>query len=121
MSAQLMSHSERLEALKALGYTDREAAFLCLAALHSGYFLRRQYCDFIGREVGGTAAALVERLADQRHAGVITAFNNTKICHLGSRPFYQALGEPDNRNRREHSPAAVKSRLMGLDFVLAHP
>ena len=47
--------------------------------------------------------------------------NNTKIYHLRSRPFYTSIGEPDNRNRREHAPAAIKTRLMGLDFALANP
>ena len=120
MSSLSMTNPERIEALKRLGYSEREAAFLCLAALHGGYFLRRHYCDFIGKEIGGTAAALIEKLLAQQHAAAITAFNNTKIYHLGSRPFYQAIGEPDNRNRREHSPALIKNRLMSLDFVLAH-
>jgi hypothetical protein len=115
-----MTNQERLAALEALEYTEREAAFLCLAALHSGYFLRRQYCAFIGREIGGTAAALVEKLLSQRHAVAISALNNTKIYHLGNRPFYALLGESDNRNRRQHSEPAMKKRLMGLDFVLAH-
>jgi hypothetical protein len=115
-----MTNPERIEALRRLGYTEREAAFLCLAALQGGYFLRRHYCDFIGKEIGGTAATLIEKLLTQQHAAAITAFNNTKIYHLGSRPFYQAIGEPDNRNRREHSPALIKNRLLSLDFVLAH-
>src|SRR5712692_8304105 len=121
MSSRSMSSAERIEALKGLGYSEREAAFLCLAALQGGYFLRRQYCDFIGKQIGGTAAALVEKLLAQRHAVAISALNNTKLYHLGCRPFYAALGETDNRNRREHSPLAIKRRLMGLDFVLAHP
>ena len=120
MSSSSMTNPERIEALRRLGYTDREAAFLRPAALQGGYFLRRQYCDFIGKEIGGTVAALIEKLLAQQHGAAITAFNNTKIYHLGSRPFYHALGEPDNRNRREHSPALIKSRLLGLDFVLAH-
>jgi hypothetical protein len=37
-----MTDAERIKALQALGYNKREAAFLCLAAPHSGYFLRRQ-------------------------------------------------------------------------------
>jgi hypothetical protein len=41
-----MTDAERINALQALGYNEREAAFLCLAALHSGYFLRRQYHSF---------------------------------------------------------------------------
>jgi len=121
MSSRSMSSAERIEALKSLGYSEREAAFLCLAALHGGYFLRRQYCGFIGKEIGGTAAALVEKLLAQRHAVAISALNNTKLYHLGCRPFYAVLGETDNRNRREHSPLAIKRRLMGLDFVLAYP
>lgn len=120
MSAQSMSPSERVTVVKSLGYSDREAAFLCLAALHGGYFLRRQYCSFIGKEPGGSVAALLEKLLGQQHAVALTALNNTRIYHLSSRPFYTALGEPDNRNRRDHSPTALKSRLMALDFVLAH-
>jgi hypothetical protein len=120
MSSVAMTNRERVTALDNLGYTEREAAFLCLAALHGGYFLRRQFCGFIGKEIGGTAAALVEKLLAQEHAVAISALNNTKIYHLASRPFYTLLGETDNRNRREHSAPAMKKRLMGLDFVLAH-
>jgi hypothetical protein len=121
MTAIPMNNAERIEALKNLGYTEREAAFLNLAALHGGYFLRRHYTEFIGKGIGGTAAALVEKLLSQKQAVVATALNNTKIYHLSSRPFFASIGETDNRNRREHSPLLVKSRLMGLDFVLAHP
>jgi hypothetical protein len=115
-----MNNSERIATLRSLGYTEREAQFLCLSALHGGFFLRRQYCDSIGKEIGGTAAAMVEKLIAQQHAVAISALNHTKIYHLGSRPFYAAIGEADNRNRREHSTRAIKNRLMGLDFVLAH-
>jgi len=115
-----MTDSERIAALEKLGYTSREAAFLCVAALHGGYFLRRHYCGFIGKETGGTVNALVEKLLMQKHAVAISALNNAKIYHLGSRPFYTLLGETDNRNRRDHSTPAMKKRLMGLDFVLAH-
>ena len=45
---------------------------------------------------------------------------NTKLYHLCSRPFYAAIGEEDNRNRRERPPFAIKNRVMGLDFVLGH-
>jgi hypothetical protein len=116
-----MRDSERTEALKSFGYTEREAAFLTLTALHGGYFLRRQYGEYIGKEVGGTAAALVEKLLSRKHAVAMTALNNTRIYHLSSRPFYAEIGETDNRNRREHSPVFVKKRLMALDFVLANP
>ena len=39
-------------ALESFGYTEREAAFLYLVAVHSGYFLRRQFDYFIDRRNG---------------------------------------------------------------------
>jgi len=121
MSEVILNMRQRAEAIQGLGYTGREAGFLAVAALHGGYFLRRQYCEFIGKEPGGTAANLIEKLFVRKHASVMVGCNNTKIFHLCSRPFYAAIGEEDNRNRRERPPFAIKNRLMGLDFVLAHP
>ena len=89
-----MSNCERVEAIRALGYTEREAAFLVVAALHGGYFLRRQYTEFIGKETGGTAAALVERLLAKEHARATTALNNTKVYHLASRPSLMRSARP---------------------------
>jgi len=103
-----------------LGYTERESPFLSLAALHGGYFLRGQFCRFIGKEVGGTSAALIEKLLDRRHAMVLTGSHNTKVYHLAARPFYAALGQEDNRNRRSREPLGIQRRLMILDFVLDH-
>ena len=42
-TAGIPSFEERVNAIEHLGYTRREAEFLVLAALHSGYFLRRQF------------------------------------------------------------------------------
>ena len=117
----LTTASERIAALQSFGYTERESAFLVVAALHGGYFLRRQYCSAIGNQSGGNAAALIDKILDHKHASVAVGCNNTKLYHLCSRPFYATLGEEDNRNRRERPPFAIKNRLMGLDFVLAHP
>src|SRR5260370_40416180 len=116
MSSHAMTDSERIAALEKLGYTSREGAFLCVAELHGGYFLRRQYCGFIGKEIGGTVNALVQKILMQKHAVAISPLDNTKIYHLGSRPFYTLLGEPDNRNRRDHSTHAMKEPLMALHF-----
>jgi hypothetical protein len=51
---------------------------------------------------------------------VFTFAHNTRIYHLCTRPLYRALGQEDNRNRRERQPLTIKNKLMGLDFVLAH-
>ncbi len=121
MSQIALSQTERVEALRRFGYAEREAQFLVLAALHGGFFVRSQYCRFIGRQVGGTAAELIRKLLFHGHATAVAGCHNTKVYHLGARPFYAALGQEDNRNRRERPPVVIKNKLMGLDFVLDHP
>ena len=121
MNEMSPSQDQQIQALRRLGYTDREAAFLGLVALHGGFFVRRQYCQFIDREAGGTAVALIEKLISKRHGTVAAGCGNANIYHLCSRSFYSALGQKDNRNRRARPPVAIKNKLMGLDFVLDHP
>jgi hypothetical protein len=107
------------QALARFGYSPAEADFLRLAALHGGYFLRRQAAEFLGRKDSGVTSQLIQRALDQGHA-TSSAYGQTLLYHLGSRPFYEALGEGDNRNRRLHELAQIKQRVMTLDFVLAH-
>jgi hypothetical protein len=38
--------SEQIERIKGLGYTEAEAHFLYIVAVHSGYFTLRQICTF---------------------------------------------------------------------------
>jgi hypothetical protein len=121
MSQIQLTNQERIEAIRHFGYTEREAAFLFLAALHGGYFLRRQYCRFLDKEGGGNSSILVQKALAKDHATASTYLKNVNIYHLCARPFYAALGQPDNRNRRDRQPLTIKNKLMGLDFVLAHP
>lgn len=121
MSPITLTGNERCTALMQFGYTQREAEFLVVAALQGGFFLRRQYCDFIDRAVGGTAASFIEKAISKGHATAVLGYRNAKLYHLCSRPFYAALGQENSRNRRQRPPAGIKNRLMGLDFVLAHP
>lgn len=120
MSDKELIRQERIRGLERRGYNTREAEFLCLAALVSGFFLRRQFVHFTGRAVGGSAAALVEKLMARGDARATTFGGGVHIYHLCARPFYTAIGEENNRNRRLHQPASIKARLMALDFVLAH-
>src|SRR3984893_17108143 len=107
MSPLSLTNPERVEALRRFGYTEREAGFVCLAALHGGYFLLRQYCQYLGKEIGGTAATLVQKALAKKHAKVSTYSNHTNIYHLYTRPFYAALGQVDNRNRRDRQPFTI--------------
>ena len=55
----------------------------------------------------------------QGHVRVHESANRTQISHVGAKPFFTAIGEEGNRNRRWRQPFPVKIKLMGLDFVLA--
>ena len=112
---------ERIARLEELGYTEREAAFLVVAALHSGYFLRRQYQEFLGTRSGYADATLAEKVVAKGHAQAFSSLDKTLVYHLCTRPFYNAIDEPDNRHRRARPPFAVKVKLMALDYVLAEP
>lgn len=103
------------------GYTKDEAAFLCLAALNSGYFLRRQFSAFAGVGRGKRAALLLDKLQTNGHAKQLAYRADRTIYHLCARPFYAALGDENNRNRRKHQVFTIKNRIMGLDFILEHP
>jgi hypothetical protein len=120
MSQMLITETERIARLTRFGYNETEAQFLCLAALHGGYFLRRQFGQFIRREDGGTVSQLTERALALVHVRTSTWRYNTQLYHLCARPFYEALGQGDNRNRRPREWAAIKNKVMGFDFVLAH-
>lgn len=115
-----MTDTERVRALTRFGYLEREASFLCLAALHGGYFLRRQVSSFIGVRDGGSTSELVEKALAKGHIKTSTWRKNTQLYHLCARPFYEALGQGDNRNRRTREILTIKNKVMGLDFVLAH-
>jgi hypothetical protein len=109
-----------ISSLEAIGYLEREASFLYLVAVHSGYFLRRQYSRFAGRD-GGTLIARFLRKADRHHhIQVIECGQGWHIYHLASQSLYAAFERPASQNRRIKGDAYIKSRLMVLDFVLAH-
>ena len=95
-----MRNDERKVAIQRFGYTEREAAFLCLAALHGGCFLSRQYNAFLECHRGGNADRLIEKGVLQGHIRVHESANRTQIYHVGAKSFFKAIGEEDNRNRR---------------------
>jgi hypothetical protein len=115
-----MTTLERIQALQNFGYDADEARFLTIAALHGGYFLRRQFLNFVGGAKGGKDVVLLKKLETNHHVRVSVYRHNRMVYHLCSKPLYEALGEPNNRNRREHQPATIKNKIMSLDFVLEH-
>jgi len=106
--------------LESVGYTEREAAFLYLVALHSGYFLRRQYDRFIQRERGAIAAHFLRKAVARGHLQSVACGQARFVYHLTSKQIYEAVGLAASQHRRLKGDAHIKSRLMVLDFVLDH-
>jgi hypothetical protein len=117
-----MTHdTDRSQALEGFGYTARQAQFLSLVALHSGYFLRRQYVTFTGRTHGQAAVRFLANAVAREHIRVLPYGRQGRVFHLYARPLYAAIGEEHNRNRRAAEWEAVLRKLMTVDFVPAHP
>ena len=106
--------------LQSAGYTEREAAFLYLVAVHSGYFLRRQYARFIQRERGAIATQLLRKGTGLGHLQRISCGQSRFVYHLAAKEVYDAVGLSSSRHRRVKGDGEIKRRLMVLDFVLDH-
>ena len=117
-----MTIDDRVSALRVFRLTERQARFVVTAALHGGYFLRRQYLRFTGRAHGKNVVEFLDGLVARKLATRIPVrADRGHVFHLHAKPIYAALGEPDNRNRRPVAPAQVARKLMVLDYVLSEP
>lgn len=108
-----------IASLQSIGYLEREASFLYLVAVHSGYFMRRQYVRFAGRDGGTLFSRFLKRANHRGHIRVIECAYGWHVYHLISKPVYEALGRQNSQNRRIKSDAHIKFRLMVLDFLLS--
>jgi hypothetical protein len=106
--------------LSSLGYTEDEARFLFVVATHSGYFSTRQFLQFTGTKSGDKSMAFSQKLLAKGHATARSFLRNGLVYHLFSRIVYRAIGRENLRNRRAHSLEHMRTRLVALDFVLAH-
>lgn len=109
-----------IPALQALGYTEREAAFLYLVANHSGYFLRRQFDWFIDRNKGSIVSRFIAKARAAGHIEFLDYKQGWYVYHLCSRAVYRWCGDPESQLRRRKADAKVRARLMALDYVLAN-
>jgi hypothetical protein len=111
-----MDH-DPIASLESIGYLEREAAFLYLVAIHSGYFVSRQYNQFVQR-APSVSTKFIEKAVSLRHLSVIECGWRRRIYHLRSRSVYQALLDRDSSNRKIYGDASIKCRLIVLDFLL---
>jgi hypothetical protein len=107
--------------LQAFGYTEGEARFLYVVATHSGYFTTWQFLDFVQGAGGKRSAHFAEKLFALGHASAQRYRRRSLVCHLDSRHVYTAISKQRLRHRREHELDHIKTRLLALDFILAHP
>jgi hypothetical protein len=112
---------ERVQAIARFGFTERQARFLVHVMVYSGVFLERQYCAFADIVHGQKTHDFLRKLVDRRYVTVITpgALHRGRLVHVHYKPLYEAVGEPNNRNRRPASLGRMIERLMILDAVLA--
>jgi hypothetical protein len=113
-----MAGYDPIPMLENAGYTEHEAAFLYLAAVHSGYFLRRQFSRFVQRDRGGLADKFIQKALHLDHLQVIECGQARHVYHLTSRPMYQTILRGDSQHRRFKGFGYMQSRLLILDFVL---
>lgn len=112
-----MTTTDRSEVLSEWGYSPEERKFVAACALHSGYFLARQYQG--GK--GSSVVRLTRKVQRLGHADVETYGYGTRLYHIHSVPLYSALGQENNRHRRTQKLYRIYAKLMGFDYVLLHP
>ena len=67
-----LTNAERLAAITAFGFTERQARFLLHVLLHAGIFVERQYCRFAGTVHGQKSTDFIKTLVERRFATPIT-------------------------------------------------
>jgi hypothetical protein len=110
--------SDPIPALQSLGYTDREAAFLYLVAVHSGYFVRRQFDYFIDRNKGSIVVNFLKKATAAGHIEAFDYKQGWRVYHLCSRSIYRLADDPESQLRRRKGDTQIRVRLMALDYVL---
>ena len=115
---------EAIAALTQFGYTSREAEFLYIVAVHSGFFLQRQFMQFVDVAGRGPATYFLKKAIQKQHVREHLPERGTqKIYHLFSRTVYAALGNENSRHRKPGRYGLLEKaavRVLGLDFVLSH-
>ena len=109
--------------LEPLGWTGAAAEWIALVCLHSGVFMRGQFCDYFGTS-RQQAQRFVKALVDRREAVEnphISFSGGTKPCRISSTAIYQALGVKKIRKRPSATKTVLMRQLVSLDFVLKYP
>src|ERR1700691_4949052 len=110
--------ANQIERIKKLGYTESEARFIYLVAIHSGYFPLGEFLNFTQAKRGKRSSAFAQKLLKHGHAAMRDYMGAGSVFHLFSRTIYGQIEKDNLRNRRQHSFDFIRTRLVLLDFIL---
>jgi hypothetical protein len=110
--------ANQIERIKELGYTEAEARFIYIVAIHSGYFTQRQFLNFAQAKRGKRSNVFAHKLLTHGHATMRDYMGAGSVFHLFSRTIYGQIEKDNLRNRRQHSFDFIRTRLVLLDFIL---
>jgi hypothetical protein len=112
--------AERVRAVEAFRFTERQARFLVEVMIHGGVFVPRQYNTCAGIVHGQKTRDLLVKLVACGYGRPIQigALHRGRLYHVTYKPLYAAIGEGDNRHRKRTSLGRMVQRLMLLDAVL---
>jgi hypothetical protein len=111
---------DSIDSLSCLGYSEREATFLYMVALHSGYFLRRQFNCAVKRRLGSAAAGFLAKAKRAGHVREIQCGAGRLLYQLHAKQLYRIVGLRNSQNRRAKSSLEIRRRLIMLDYILSH-
>jgi hypothetical protein len=111
---------DSIDSLSCLGYSEREATFLYMVALHSGYFLRRQFNRVVKRHLGSAAAGFLAKAKRAGRVREIQCGAGRLLYQLHAKQLYRIVGLRNSQNRRAKSSLEIRRRLIMLDYILSH-
>jgi hypothetical protein len=112
--------ADTIERFKELGYTELEARFLYVIAVHSGYFTLAQFRKFTNTNFRSQSTSFARRIVKRGHATVRDYMNRGSIFHLFSKVIYSHLEEFISPHRCNHSFDFMRARLLVVDFILSN-
>jgi hypothetical protein len=116
-----MSAFDPIPDIERLGYTPREAGFMALVAMHSGFFLRRHFNHYLHKGDGGLAHSFLTKALKNKHVQVLPLGQRRSVFHLCSRILYRLCGIKESQDRRTKADRTIKTMLLCLDYVIDHP
>ena len=103
--------SDRVQAVEAFGFTERQARFLVTVMLHAGVFVERQYCAFANIVHGQKTHHSLRRLIEGKFASAVVTGppHRGRLIHVQHKRLYAALGQTDTGIESRRSWGASSS------------